>query len=270
MPRHGPYGDSRNAGSSRCRPYRGGPMHPDILQSLAAERVRDMRKRSTTAGLRRLARRSRAAASAAPRPTPSGGQPALETLPERSPLPGRPEPGSGRGSVRLDGQPGLPDRPAGRKPACPAGGLDPPASEDPAVRLQTTGLAWPQTRRPGRPAGRKPADPAAGARAKQEPMLHQLARSPRTCPAGPIRNFFAERPEDVERGKAMCRGCPLRSQLPGRRAAARPSRSASGAANCCCAAVVIPSSDPRGRPRRARWPPEPAPGDLAALAAAGS
>ena len=59
-------------------------MHPDILQSLAAERARDMRKLSTIAGRRRLARRSRAAASAGPRPTPSGGQPALEALTENA------------------------------------------------------------------------------------------------------------------------------------------------------------------------------------------
>ncbi len=60
-------------------------MHPDILQSLAAERARDMRKRSATAGFGRLARRGRRAAAAAPQPPQAGVQPALEMLPEPEP-----------------------------------------------------------------------------------------------------------------------------------------------------------------------------------------
>jgi hypothetical protein len=58
-------------------------MHPYILQSLSAERVRDMRKQSTKAELRRLLRRRRQVAPAVPQPLRSGSQPALEALPEQ-------------------------------------------------------------------------------------------------------------------------------------------------------------------------------------------
>ena len=58
-------------------------MHPYILQSLAAERARDMRKSSTEAGLRRLARRTRRAAPVRTQPIHPGAQPALESLTEQ-------------------------------------------------------------------------------------------------------------------------------------------------------------------------------------------
>jgi hypothetical protein len=57
-------------------------MHPYILQGLAAERARDMRKRSTEAGLRRLVRRTRRAAPVRTQLHP-GAQPALESLTEQ-------------------------------------------------------------------------------------------------------------------------------------------------------------------------------------------
>lgn len=57
-------------------------MHPYILQSLAAERARDMRKSAAKAELRRLARRSRRVAPARTQPSYPGAQPALETLTE--------------------------------------------------------------------------------------------------------------------------------------------------------------------------------------------
>ncbi len=61
-------------------------MHPYILQSLAAERTRDMRQRSTASRFARLTRRGRAA-PAGPQPPRSGSQPALETLTEQESQP---------------------------------------------------------------------------------------------------------------------------------------------------------------------------------------
>jgi hypothetical protein len=62
-------------------------MHPYILQSLAAERARDMRQRSTASRFARLTRRGRRAAPAGPQPPRSGSQPALETLSEQESQP---------------------------------------------------------------------------------------------------------------------------------------------------------------------------------------
>jgi hypothetical protein len=64
-------------------------MHPYILQSLAAERARDMRQQSAAVSLARLARasRRRQAAPAEPQPLRPGSQPALEALGEQESCP---------------------------------------------------------------------------------------------------------------------------------------------------------------------------------------
>jgi hypothetical protein len=58
-------------------------MHPYILQSLAAERARDMHKRAAESRLSRLARHSRRAARVRTQPLHPGTQPALESLTEQ-------------------------------------------------------------------------------------------------------------------------------------------------------------------------------------------
>ena len=61
--------------------------------------------------------------------------------------------------------------------------------------------------------------------------------------------FFAERPEDVERAKALCTGCPVRlACMAG--ASSGASRGGSGAAKLFVQGVVVARKRPRGRPRK--------------------
>ncbi len=62
--------------------------------------------------------------------------------------------------------------------------------------------------------------------------------------------FFAEKPEDVERARALCGGCPLRAAcLDGALQRGEPFGVWGG--ELLLRGVVIPYKRPRGRPRRA-------------------
>ena len=61
--------------------------------------------------------------------------------------------------------------------------------------------------------------------------------------------FFAERPEDVERAKALCTGCPVRLAC---KAGALQRREPWGVwgGELFVQGVVVPRKRPRGRPRK--------------------
>lgn len=68
--------------------------------------------------------------------------------------------------------------------------------------------------------------------------------------------WFAESPADVERAKALCVDCPVRSLcLTGALDRREPWGVWGG--ELFLQGVVIPRKRPRGRPGRTRWPPEP-------------
>lgn len=71
------------------------------------------------------------------------------------------------------------------------------------------------------------------------------------CQAHDPELWFAERPEDVERAKAMCRQCPLQQMcLAGAKDRNEPWGVWGG--ELFAQGVVIPRKRPRGRPRKVR------------------
>ncbi len=77
----------------------------------------------------------------------------------------------------------------------------------------------------------------------------QLAAAPELpCRSDPDL-FFAEKPEDVQRAKALCRRCPLQSAcLAGALQRGEPCGVWGG--ELLLRGVVIPGKRPRGRPRK--------------------
>jgi len=85
-------------------------------------------------------------------------------------------------------------------------------------------------------------------------LLDLIAEFEHTGAAIPCRShdpelFFAERPEDVERAKALCIGCPVR---PACMAGALERREPWGVwgGELFVHGVVVPRKRPRGRPRK--------------------
>jgi len=96
------------------------------------------------------------------------------------------------------------------------------------------------------PAGLTP----VSAQRASMPGRRQLGAAPELpCRSDPDL-FFAEKPEDVERAKALCRRCPLRSAcLAGALQRGEPCGVWGG--ELLLRGVVIPGKRPRGRPRKA-------------------
>ncbi len=111
-----------------------------------------------------------------------------------------------------------------------------------------------------RGTGRKPSTQGRDNKEVPSTMLAELIDQTRSavdrgvelpCRINDPELWFADRPEDVERAKSMCRECPLRATC---LAGAKDRREPWGVwgGELFQQGVVIPRKRPRGRPRKAR------------------
>lgn len=90
---------------------------------------------------------------------------------------------------------------------------------------------------------------AASAVGPPEPLGYPLLVHDLPCHTGDPDLFFAERPEDLERAKVLCRTCPVRAEcLAGALARSEPWGVWGG--EIFDHGVVIARKRPRGRPRK--------------------